>query len=476
MKKALSLLIAVAMLGSMIIGCGPKEDTKAPETTKAEADGTQAEEPDAELPATKAGLTVTDKELTIVMWDIATDDPLKSIMEEAVARFEADYPNITVDQVHAQNDTYKQNLLVAMSAKQCPDMYMHWTGGPMAEYYESGFCNDITDLVTNHSSVKYFPSAIAQCSYDDKVLAVSYHGFSGSGFYYNTTIFEDLGLEAPTTIAEMENCAKVLKENGYIPFVLANQNQWTGSMYFMNLVARYSANAEFDAAYMQKDGGSFTSKAFIKAAEKVQEWVENGWFPEGVNSLNTDDKQDVQLMVQGKGGMMLHGTWMSGTLKNNSPEGWYEENIDFFPFPKDEESEAAGIDQSLCIGTGIDNAFSFNCWNEDGTVDEEKLTAAYVLATCYITDDEYTLRNIKENGKMPCYEGWTEYITDHTLQKVAKAFNEASSVQLWYDQYLPASVTEVHKANMSDLFGLTKTPQEIGEAHDAAMKEYWESK
>ena len=45
-----------------------------------------------------------------------------------------------------------------------------------------------------------------------------------------------------------------------------------------------------------------------------------------------------------------------------------------------------------------------------------------------------------------------------------------SNVQLWYDQYLPASVTEVHKDCMTELFGLQKTPEEIGQAHDAAMQ------
>ena len=32
------------------------------------------------------------------------------------------------------------------------------------------------------------------------------------------------------------------------------------------------------------------------------------------------------------------------------------------------------------------------------------------------------------------------------------------------------TVTEVHKDCMTELFGKTKTPKEIGEAHDAAMK------
>ena len=43
---------------------------------------------------------------------------------------------------------------------------------------------------------------------------------------------------------------------------LANGSKWTGSMYYMYLVARHSGNDEFNAAYAQEDGGSFTSEAF----------------------------------------------------------------------------------------------------------------------------------------------------------------------------------------------------------------------
>ncbi|MFR3321124.1 MAG: hypothetical protein ACLTSZ_08205 [Lachnospiraceae bacterium] len=38
-----------------------------------------------------------------------------------------------------QNDTYKQQLVVAMSSGKAPNMYIHWGGGPMVEYYKVRF-------------------------------------------------------------------------------------------------------------------------------------------------------------------------------------------------------------------------------------------------------------------------------------------------------------------------------------------------
>ena len=94
MKKLVSILLAMLMLTSTLAALGEE-------------------------------LVLTTEPLTITLWDIATDEPQKSIQEGAVARFMAAYPNITVNQVHIQNDNYKQQLVVAMSSKQAPDMYIH---------------------------------------------------------------------------------------------------------------------------------------------------------------------------------------------------------------------------------------------------------------------------------------------------------------------------------------------------------------
>jgi raffinose/stachyose/melibiose transport system substrate-binding protein len=52
--------------------------------------------------------------------------------------------------------------------------------------------------------------------------------------------------------------------------------------------------------------------------------------------------------------------------------------------------------------------------------------------------------------------------------------NTAAGVQLWYDQYLPSEVAEVHKDTCQELFGLTKTPEEANAELQAAMTSYLE--
>ena len=481
-RKALSVVLTAAMAAGVLAGCGSSSSgtstASSTAVSSAAAESTAAESTAAESTAAESTgkqtdgknlPTLTTEPLTITLWDIATEDPAKSKQEGAVQRFMADYPNITVNQVHQQNDNYKQQLVVAMSSGQCPDMYMHWGGGPMAEYYKSGFVNDLTEMYNTYDHPAFIDAAVAQASYDGKLLAIPYGGLSGCDVFYNKTIFKEVGIEkVPETIDELEEDCKILKDAGYTPFALANASKWTGSMYYMYLVARHSGNDEFDAAYTQENGGSFTSDAFIYAGTKIQDWVKAGYFPDGVNSLTADDGQDKQLMYDGTCAMMLHGSWMASSMKTDS-EDWYNENIGVFRFPEDSEAKAKGVDQHVEVGTAIGNGFSFNCWKEDGSVDQTKLDACYVLATQYYNDDTYNQQQM-DTDTIPSIEGYNEKVTDPIMKTITDVFFDATNVQLWYDQYLPASVTEVHKNCMTELFGLEKTPEEIGQEQDTAMK------
>ncbi len=75
-----------------------------------------------------------------------------------------------------------------------------------------------------------------------------------------------------------------------------------------------------------------------------------------------------------------------------------------------------------------------------------------------------------ESNTIPSIKGYETKVTEPNMKIITDVFFDASNVQLWYDQYLPASVTEVHKDSMTALFGLEKTAKEIGEDQDAAMQ------
>ena len=394
---------------------------------------------------------------TISFWDIATDEPDKTVWSYAVDKYneeDAEEYGYTIDQVATVNDQYKQKLAVAMASGQCPDMYIHWTGGPMVEYIKSGYAKDLTDLVDQYGLRDlYTEASLAQCTYDDKIYAIPVKNDSVAVFFYDKAMWAEKGYEVPKTIADLEALCDKMVEDGIVPFALANAPQWTGSMYYMYLVARHGGPDIISNAY---DGtGSLVNESTEYAGQKIEEWVEKGYFPDGVNSLSPDSGDDRALLYQGAG-MMLHGTWQVGAIKEEFPE--FYENLGCFAFPVLEDSDA---DQTVVVGTMGDNFISFNC-------EGDKLDAAFKMASYYSTDDWMNLDI--EVGNLPPLKAATS--EEAPWQDIIEILNNAGSVQLWWDQYLPSAVADVHKSSSQKCFDCSATPTEIAEEQQAAMDEW----
>ena len=435
-KKLVALFMATMMVGSLA-GCGGSGDSSS---DSAAAEGSSGD----------------SKE--IVFWNIGTEEVDKAIYDKAIENFNSNTESgYTVSSVPVQNDNYKEKLVIAMSSGECPDMYISWSGGPMNEYIESGYAQPITDLFNNSELPdRLMDAAIEQAKYKDDIYAVPYMNISISGIYYNKEMFEKYNLEVPKTISELEKVCDTLVENGITPFALANGPKWTGSMYFMNLAARYGGLEPFQEAVAGT--GTFEDECFIEAGNTIQNWVEQGYFPEGCNSLSEDDGQARQMLYQETAAMSLAGSWYTSMMQQDSKE--FAAKMGWFAFPAADGSDA---DSSILIGTVGDNFISFNC-------EGEKLEAAFECATKFSEDEQIDF--MIESGKIPPVKGVDEKLSDETSKTIMKAVNDASAVQLWYDQYLPPAVASVHLDTCQEIFGLTMTPEEAAKQFQQAMEEY----
>lgn len=456
-KKVLGVVLSLTMVASLLVGCGNSGNK-----TASKADSTKVTEAGDLKASTGDSNAASDESKEIVFWNIATESPDKDIMGYAVDQFNKNTKSgYTIKMIPTQNDTYKEKLVIAMSSGECPDMYTSWSGGPMNEYIDSGFAQPIDDLF-NSSELpdKIMEAAVAQASYNGKIYAVPITNVSISGVFYNKDMFQKYGLEVPKTISELEKVSDVFVKNGITPFALANGSKWTGSMYFMNLAARKGGLESFQKAV---DGsGSFEDESFVYAGQKIQEWVKKGYFPEGVNSLSEDDGQAKQLMYQETAAMLCCGSWYTGTFSSDSAE--FYKKIGWFSFPAVDGSSA---DASIQIGTVGDQFISFNCTGD-------KLKAAFELATYFSKDD--TIQFMADKGKIPPVKNAGDLITDPVTKDILTAANNASSTQLWYDQYLPPAVAQVHLDTSQVIFGLTITPEEANKKLQQAMEEYNKSK
>jgi raffinose/stachyose/melibiose transport system substrate-binding protein len=449
-SKALAVFLAIMMLVSMA-ACGAKNEQAA---SPASGDSAAAPAAEASTPAETAPAPA--EKVSLTLWHLQVNAPMPEIIQDSMDRYMADNPNSTVEISPIQNDAYKTKLQIAMSSGTMPDIFPHWSGGPMNEYVDSGKLADLTELMNKDNyKDRFMDAAINQASYKDKIWAVPVENVAVAMFFYNKEIFAKYNLQVPTTIKELEAICETLKKNGIIPFSLANKTQWTGSMYYMYLADRAGGASVFNAAAGRT--GSFENDSFTQAGTIIQDWVKKGYFNAGFNGLDEDSGQSRTLLYTGKAAMILMGSWFISTVTGENKD--FISKVGSFPFPAIEGGKG---DPNSVVGTVGDNFYSV-------AASSKNIPEAFKAAT-YLIDDAAVAKR-SEAGKIPPLKGVK--VSDPLLQAVLSSVEKAPSVQLWYDQYLPPEVAQVHKDTSQAIFGLQKTPEQVNKEMEAAAVKFF---
>jgi raffinose/stachyose/melibiose transport system substrate-binding protein len=447
-SKVTFLLIGLTLLTFVLSSCAgmPVPAQPAGGEPAADTGAAQSEEPAA-----------AQKDITL--WHIQVTGSGPALIEQAVERFMADHPDVNVENVPLQNDPFKTKLKVAMGAGDAPCVFPSWGGGPLYEYVQAGQIVDLTEWMNQDNyKDRFVDASLSVVTFDDKIWGVPVENTAVAVVFYNKQIFEENGLTPPQTYEELLDVVATLKEAGIAPFALANKTKWPCSMYYMYLVDRLGGPDVFRAA-ATRTGGSFEDPVFIQAGEVLQELVNEGAFVEGFNGLDYDTGQSRTLMYSGKAAMEIMGTWNVSTIKSENPE-FYENSLGFFSFPAIADGEG---DPNNVVGTVGDNFYSIS------TTCEHPEEAFQLIQ--YLIDDESVSQRGTE-GRVPPVKGFTT--DDPVLQEIITMVEKAPSVQLWYDQYLPPELGEVHKDTSQALFGLTMTPEEAAKTMEDAAKKFFE--
>jgi raffinose/stachyose/melibiose transport system substrate-binding protein len=397
---------------------------------------------------------------TIEVWHIyVSNHQTRPTLDHAIERFEAANPGVKIESVPIVNDEYKTKLMISMGAGDEPDIFLSWGGGPLLEYVNAGKVWDMKDALEETGLKDNFMDVtLGPVNFNGGIYGVPLNNVVGAAIFYRTDIFERLGLEIPTTLEELYEVAEVLKANNIYPFTLANFNRWTGSMFFMYLVDRIGGPETFENA-ANRTGGAFNDEPFVRAGEIIQDMVDAGFFPPGFNSMNEDYGQSRTLLYTGQAAMYLMGSWATATITTENPD--VLENIDFFLFPAVEGGKG---DPTNMIGTPGNNYFSIS-----NKCENKELALEFLR---YMTDSTSAELLVQANA-IPPFVGGGDLLTNPLMIKLFETVQAANNVQLWYDQYLPPELAQVHLDTTQAIFGGTMTPQEAADAMEAAAQRFY---
>lgn len=393
----------------------------------------------------------------LVLWDVQTTGVLPPIIDQLGQDYMKANPGMELEIVHIQNDPFKTKLKVAMGAGTPPDIFHNWGGGPLKEYIDSGMVATIDEIKADLLKT-YIPASFDPVTFDGKTYGAAYTGLTGVFFFYRKDLFAEYGLAPPKTQKEFLAMGDTLKASGVVPITVANKTKWPGSFFYMYLADRYGGSNMFLDALYRKPGGSFESQGYIQAGKALQDLVKRGFFPAGFNGMDEDTGQSRMLIYSKKAGVHLMGNWFIGQATKESEETIAQ--LDLFNFPTVEGGKG---DPTDLIGSPGQNYYSIavTCKNKPMAL---KWLKDFVMSPSYI-------QSLAKSGYVPPVKNASTYVQDPIMKKVALAFEAAGHVQVYYDQFLPPAMGELHKDLVQALFGLSITPEEAARRHEQAIIE-----
>lgn len=351
--------------------------------------------------------------LTVWGRDLPDDGADHAYIKALVTGFQAANPDIELEYIALGDPGLMDKTKIAMAADQAPDIVQSWGGSVMGGYADAG---RLLDLTSELSAIPGSKAASAAMSWKGTTYGIAPF-FAIAGIFLNEGIFKAQGLKAPTTIAEMEATCDKLLAAGIQPFACGAKDKWPPLAMYMYLVNRVGGNAFGNA---QGRSLGFDSDAFVKAAQIYQKWVAKGYFGSKPLGESYDDSQ--QQMATGKAAMQVTGSWMCANFANKE---FTDQTIGFYAFPVLEGGVGKATD---CMGM-TDIGFI-------ATAKAKDKKEAVVRFFKYAMSVEVCSA---EPGRICSVPGVK---APSALTGMASTvFTRAESVQFWWDQDLPPTVT-----------------------------------
>jgi raffinose/stachyose/melibiose transport system substrate-binding protein len=433
--------VKAALVASKADAAASEEEIAA---AQAAADKAQAAADEAKAALTKAQAELA--KVSISFWTLSSRTAGVDAVKDG---FHAANPGVTVEPVINETTAHRDGLRIAASSKSLPSVWFNWGGTLGGFYAKNGLVYDLTDYAAANNWNEKFDNAALELSTLHGQLSGYPTSLSMVGVYYRADIFDELGIEVPTTFEEFEAACATLKENGYTPISTAGGGHGWHVMRVVEQIIEHYAGAELHDA-MNTFQESYNNDAVVQALAKYKEWVDNGYFNEGFVSANANEAW--QKLTSADAVMAFEGQWFERNILqaklDNSQYG-------YFPFPSG--------------GTNRMSAF-VEMYQFNKKLTDAELDAAIRFMDFYYGKDAITAH--PENYKYPVPVSGIEIPAENVnTLKMVEDIAKTGSFTIT-DQAFPTEVASV-LFNVQDEIALgSMTPEEGAAAIQAAIETY----
>ena len=319
-------LAAIGLAGVLALAaCGSDDDD-----AESSGDGSSLEAP------------ADDTEATLRVWLNGPDTP-DEMIELAKDTFAEQYPNVTVEVERQEWDGLVNRLDTVLPTEDSPDIFE--VGNTQAQSYEAaGAMVDLTEFKEDLGGDDLVDSLVEAGTYEDRFYGVPYYG-GARIVVYRKDLFEQSGLQIPTTLQEFVDAGKKLKaDNAATPNfsgIYFPGRNWQAMLSFI-------WDAGGDIA-VNEDGewvGELTSEGSVAGLTTVQDIMQNA----NAAPADTDDAEDFLDFCNGEIGMLMGPGWKMGQITGEDGcPGKYDAVLGAFALPGSE----GGVAPSFLGGSNL---------------------------------------------------------------------------------------------------------------------------
>ncbi len=381
---------------------------------------------------------------TITWWHNSNTDPGKAYYDEVAKTFESSHPGVTVEVSAMQHEDMLTKLDAAFQGGDAPDVYMERGGGELADHVAAGLVKDLSDPA--QGVISTLGGSVSGWQVDGRTYALPF-SVGVVGFWYNTSLFEKAGINAPpTTLDELIADAGALSAAGIEPISVGAGDKWPAAHYWYYLSLRECPKQVLTDAVKSLD---FSDACFVKAGQDLEKLIAAKPFNKGFLSTpaQTGPTSASGLLATGKVAMEMQGHWEPGVMQGLTADNkGLGADLGWFPFP----SVAGGQgDPQAALGGG-------DAW----AVSKDAPDAAVEFVKYLLSDDVQKGFAERDMG-LPTNPAASGSVKDPALAGLLQVRDAAPYVQLYFDTAFGQSVGGAMNDEIALMFAGKATPQDI---------------
>lgn len=469
-RKALGILLTVAMVATMLTGCGDADNSDSADSSSAAdssvADSSAADSSVADNGAADEGLAYTGS-LSLMHYSTSEESQGNGGSDgfrTTLANWIAAHPEITVEENVLANDDYKTQIATLANANDLPDVFLLQGMNTMA-WAEQGLVLDMTSYIEaspyydDYNQAYFTPFKDA----DGKIYGLPVlTGGTCTVIMYDKTVWGD---EFPTTWAEVEAKAADIIAEGKTPIAFGNSGQWQANSCFISTLADRYTGPDWYLSIINKEGAKFTDAEFVAALAETQRLFNaTDIFNKDFNAVSNEDAREYY--ISGDATAFIGGNWdvsyVGATLKEMGSELY--ENTGFAVLPQSEDATHQRNSQNIGLGYAV-------AINPAVADDADKLAAALDLAYT-LTGPEfsaYVAENYALGGLTAAPEvDWSKFDQwDVDFYNFSYVDTEACEI---YDSYVSSAVWGILNADMQAMMNGEMAPEDVAANAQAAYE------